>query len=255
MSAEAITAEVLVAGSAEPLIAATIDGVRIFVLNRPQARNALTLQMRKDFARLAQEAEADPSIRAIVITGAHATFSAGVDVKELASGAAEGIFRPHPGEVARSLGKPSIAAVDGICITGALELALSCNFIVASDRSRFADTHGKVGLFPGWGQTALLTSAIGVRRARQMSLTGAFVDAQTALAWGLVNEITRPDTLLPRALELCAQMAAVDARISSSLLRVYRSQDGSEFETALEAETAARLDLQATIWSKRTAKS
>lgn len=245
MTIDNITADALVAGSDEPLVMVTIGDVRVLVLNRPRARNALTLQMRKDFAKLMEEADADPAIRAFVITGAYAYFSAGVDIKELASGLVKEMFRPHPAEVARALTKPCIAAVDGPCVTGGLELSLSCSFIIASERARFADTHAKAGLFPGWGQTALLTSAIGVRRARQMSLTGAFIDADTALRWGLVNEVTSSDSLLSRALEICAQMSTVDARLSSLQLGLYARHDGAPFEKALEAETEARL-----IWQE-----
>jgi len=220
-------------------VEATLGDVRILVLNRPEVRNALSLEVRKEFARMTQAAEADPAIKAVIITGAHGFFSAGVDLKERAAGPPQPMFRPHPAESARAVTKPFIAAIDGPCVTGALELALSCSFLIASDRARFADTHAKVGLFPGWGQSALLASAVGVRRARQLSLTGAFIDVQTALVWGLVNEITTPEKLLPRALEICAQMSAANERSVRMQLDVYARHDGVPFEVALATEYAA----------------
>jgi len=184
----------LIDGSDDPLVAKLQAGVLVLIVNRPRARNAISLDMRKAFARIIEAAESDDEIKAAVVAGAHGIFSSGADIKEVLSGPAR-VFRPHPGEVARSFTKPIIAAVDGVCVTGALELALSCDFIIASSRARFADTHAKVGLFPGWGQTALLSSAVGVRRARQMSLTGEFIDAEKAFAWGLVNELAAPEDL------------------------------------------------------------
>src|SRR4029079_2746586 len=85
--------------------------------------------------------------------------------------------------------KPLIGAVNGPCITGGFEFALNCDFLVASDRARFADTHARVGVMPGWGLTVLLVEAIGLRRARELSVTGNFLDPKRALEWGLVNHV------------------------------------------------------------------
>src|SRR5690606_20981276 len=94
---------------------------------------------------------------------------------------------------------PVIGAVNGVAITGGFELALACDFLVASEQARFADTHARVGIMPGWGLTVLLPEAIGFRRAKEMSTTGNFLDAQTALAWGLVNHVVPHAELLPFA--------------------------------------------------------
>jgi enoyl-CoA hydratase len=124
-------------------------------------------------------------------------------------------------------------------VTGALELALSCSFIIASDRARFADTHAKRGLFPAWGLSALLPSAIGVRRARQMSLTGDFIDAQTAYEWGLVNELTTPERLLGRALELSEAIQACEEGSVRLQIEVMSRNDGAPLDVAIAAEDAA----------------
>jgi enoyl-CoA hydratase len=199
----------------------------------------MSLELRQEFARLSQEAEADPAIKVVVITGAHGVFSAGVDLKDRAADPSRPMFRPHPGEAARAMAKPVIAAVDGVCVTGALELALSCSFIIASDRSRFADTHAKRGLFPGWGLSALLPSAIGVRRARQLSLTGEFIDAQTAYEWGLVNELTTPERLLPRCLELADAIMTCNEDSVRLQIEVMSRSEGASLDVGLAAETAA----------------
>jgi enoyl-CoA hydratase len=196
----------LLAGSTDPIVVADAGGIRFILLNRPAARNALTRAMRADFGRLLAEADGDETVSGLVLTGAGGTFSAGVDLKDRVPGAPP--VEPNPGIVLRRLAKPVVAAIDGACVTGALEMALSCSFAIATPQARFADTHCKVGLFPRWGGGTLLSGAIGTRRARQMMLTGGFIDAGTALAWGLVNEIVPADALLDRAAALAGAMAA-----------------------------------------------
>lgn len=237
--ADALTPDALAAGSDRPLVPVTRGDVRVLIFNRPAVRNAMSLEVRQEFARLTQEAEADAAIRSVIVTGVAGYFSAGVDLKEYRAGPRPPMFRPHPGEAARAMTKPIIAAVDGPCVTGGLEVALSCSFIVASDRARFADTHAKVGLFPAGGQSALLPRAIGTRRARQMSLTGAFIDVRTAYDWGLVNEITAPEALLPRCFEIAAAIAACDPVSVARQLDLMARNDGAPFDVALAAEVAA----------------
>ncbi len=213
--------------------------VRAVTLNRPQARNALTRAMRAEFAALLAEADADDAVEAVVLTGADHVFSAGVDLKDRVPGAPP--VEPNPGVALRALVKPVIAAVDGYCITGALEMALSCDFIVATPQARFADTHCKVGLFPRWGGGGLLTGAIGARRARQMMLAGTMIDAPTALAWGLVNEIVPADTLLPRAIELAAAMAA-QARACPLAYTLHAEMLDSSHPATIEIDLLRRFD-------------
>jgi len=195
----------LVDGSDAPIVIENRGCVHFVVLNRPAARNALTRAMRADFARILVEADADENVGALVLTGAGGCFSAGVDLKDRVPGAPP--VEPNPGVALRGLAKPVVAAIDGFCITGALEMALSCDIAIATPDARFADTHCKLGLFPRWGGGHLLTAAIGVRRARHMMLAGVMIDASTALSWGLVNELVAPTTLLERATELAEAMA------------------------------------------------
>ena len=117
--------------------------------------------------------------------------------------------------------KPVIGAVNGVAVTGGLELALACDFLIASERARFADTHARVGIQPGWGLTVLLPQAIGLRRAREMSVTGNYLDATTALEWGLVNHVVAHDDLLPATLKLASDIASNDARAVRQINATY----------------------------------
>lgn len=233
----------LLGASQAPIVTTDVGGIRFVILNRPAARNALTRDMRTEFARIMSDAETDSTLDAMVLTGAGGAFSGGVDLKDRVPGAAP--VEPNPAVALRNLTKPVIAAVDGACVTGAIEMALSCDFVIGTPAARFADTHCKVGLFPRWGGGALLTSAIGVRRARQMMLTGAFVDAETALAWGLLNEIVPADRLLDRAAALARTMAdraeehPLSYRLHSRLLCAIDAQNPA---IAIEREFLARFD-------------
>ncbi len=127
------------------------------------------------------------------LTGSDPTFTAGVDLKErLAGGVPLPRVRPNPGEVLRSFSKPVICAVNRPCVTGGLEIALSCTFVVASERAAFKDTHARLGLMPGWGLSALLPRAIGMRLAADMTVTGRVVDAAGPQV-GLVNTVVAHD--------------------------------------------------------------
>src|SRR5690242_14200854 len=158
--------------------------------------------------------EANDDVDVIVLTGTDPAFCAGVDLKEFASGdttqAGEGFADmgardngrlPFRGALPPRT-KVCIGAINGVAVTGGFEVALACDFLVASDRARFADTHARVGVMPGWGLTVLLPQRIGVARAKEMSITGNFIDASTALAWGLVNHVVEHDALLPFCIQL-----------------------------------------------------
>ena len=122
-----------------------------------------------------------------------------------------------------------------MCVSGALEIALSSSFVVASERARFADTHARLGVVATWGLTALLPRAIGVRQAREMSITGNFVDAATALTIGLVNHVVAHDELRPFAARLAADIAATPA--VGEVLSLYARGEDLSLAAALDLET------------------
>ncbi|HEX2576117.1 MAG TPA: enoyl-CoA hydratase [Aquihabitans sp.] len=204
------------------------DRIATITLNRPEARNALSRDLLKALRGAVRDAQASDDVDVLILTGADPAFCAGLDLKELGSGgqsvsetqptddtpvAERGPLPPGP--------KPVIGAVNGAAITGGFELALACDFLVASDRARFADTHARVGIQPWWGLTVLLPQAIGYRRAREMSATGNFCDAQTALDWGLVNHVVPHDDLLRFTRGLAADIASSDQRAVRQIYATY----------------------------------
>ncbi|QQS24010.1 MAG: enoyl-CoA hydratase [Actinomycetota bacterium] len=224
------------------------DGVAVVTLHRPQARNALNAELAAALPGAISACDADPAVRAIVLTGSDPAFCAGFDLRDVRSGAKTGA-NPHPGwwGALPPTRVPVIGAINGAAVTGGLEIALACDFLVASELARFADTHAKVGMLPGWGLTILLPEAVGARRARQMSLTGDFVDAPTALAWGLVNEVVAHGELLPRAVELARHVAANPAAAVAEVRALYREvapmgcgEETYEYENRRAREWAAR---------------
>jgi enoyl-CoA hydratase len=202
-----------------PVLLEVSDRIATITLNRPDARNALSSEVLRLLPEIMLQSDARDDVAVIIITGADPAFCAGLDLKELGStganlgsgtGASGGRNRfgsrgPFP-----ALSKPLIGAINGVAVTGGLELALNCDFLIASERARFGDTHARVGVMPGWGLTVLLPQAIGVRRAREMSFSGNFLTAQEALQWGLVNRVVAHDELLPTSRALAGDIAGND---------------------------------------------
>ena len=182
------------------------EGIATITLNRPEARNALSSEVLRLLPQRMREADERDDVHVVILTGTDPAFCAGLDLKELGSTAgnlgsgsgadgrpnADGVRGPFP-----KLDKPLIGAVNGVAITGGFELALNCDFLIASEHAKFGDTHARVGVMPGWGLTVLLPQAIGVRRAREMSFTGNFMLADEALARGLVNHVVPHAELMP----------------------------------------------------------
>jgi enoyl-CoA hydratase len=222
------------------------DGVALVTLNRPERRNALNNDLTRALRSTMAEVDGDDAVAVIVLTGADPAFCAGVDLKELGSGErARSPFVPgtpaEPGRPWARTVKPVIGAINGAAITGGFELALQCDFLIASERAVFADTHARVGILPGWGLTVLLPQAVGVRRAKELSLTGNFLSAADALAWGLVNHVVPHEELLPTARRLAADIAGYDQRPARAILAEYERTTATTVAEGLriEAEVAA----------------
>ncbi len=185
------------------------DGFAVVTLNRPEAMNALSAELRTALARTVRELEADPDIRVLILTGAgERAFTAGLDLKELGGGASisDAVDVEDPVKSIEQFSGPVIGAINGVAITGGFELALACDVLIAADTARFADTHARVGIMPGWGLSQKLSRAIGIYRAKELSLTGNFLSAQQAAEWGLVNRVVPQTELLPTAKKLAADM-------------------------------------------------
>ena len=200
-------------------------GIATVTMNRPQAMNALSRTLRQQLAAAMRSLEADPDVRVVILTGAgDRAFTAGLDLKELGEaglGAANAeTAEENPVKAIEQLTKPCIGAINGVAITGGFEVALACDVLIASDRARFADTHARVGIMPGWGLSQKLSRLIGPYRARELSLTGNFLDAQTAAAWGLVNRVVPAGELMASARALAADMATIDPAFSAAYKRL-----------------------------------
>ncbi|UNU41475.1 enoyl-CoA hydratase [Sphingopyxis sp. YF1] len=227
------------------VLVARDDAVATVTLNRPEAMNALSRALRAELAATMRELAADEGIRAIVLTGAgERAFTAGLDLKELGAdtsnlGAAnaEGADE-NPVKAIELCPQPVIGAINGVAITGGFEVALACDILIASTGARFADTHARVGIMPGWGLSQKLSRLIGISRAKELSLTGNFLDADTACAWGLVNRVVAPDALLPAAQALARDIASADPAMVRSYKRLIDDGHALPFGEGMALEAA-----------------
>lgn len=223
------------------------DRIATVMLNRPEARNALSSEVLRLLTSLLREADGREDVDVIVLTGADPAFCAGLDLKELgdsggnlgASGAdgrpnADGVRGPFP-----PISKPLIGAINGVAVTGGFELALNCDFLIASERAKFGDTHARVGIMPGWGLTVLLSQSIGVRRAREMSFTGNFLSADEALQFGLVNHVVPHAELLPFTYAIARDIVGIDQTAVRQIRRTYADINAESDGWAIEAAASS----------------
>ncbi|MFC0282147.1 enoyl-CoA hydratase [Camelimonas abortus] len=225
------------------LLVEKADGVATITMNRPEAMNALSRALRAGLAAAIRQVNADPEVRVVILTGAgQRAFTAGLDLKELGSdasalGAANATeVDINPVKAIESCEKPVIGAINGVAITGGFELALACDVLIASENARFADTHGRVGIMPGWGLSQKLSRVIGVYRAKELSLSGNFLDAQTAERWGLVNRVVPADELMTTARRLALDMASMDPVMQRGLKKLIDDGYALPFGEAMALE-------------------
>lgn len=215
--------------------------VRVLTLNRPQSRNALNSQLVEALYAALIDADDDPSVRAVVLTGTDPAFCAGVDLKQVASEGLEYFDQFQERnciiQVAR-MRTPVVGAINGATFTGGLEMALGCDFLIASERAVFADTHVRVGILPGGGMTARLPQLVGAATARRLSMTGEVIDAARAERIGLVSEVVAHDRLLARAVEVARQIAEVPGPTMQALKQIYTTGAAAIVDPALAAEQA-----------------
>lgn len=205
-------------------------GVAYLTLNRPEQLNALSPSLFVELRKHIDDIAAAPdAVGCVVLRGAGRSFSAGNDIKAIQSGdrAPSAHFQAETIDALQSLPQPVIAAVKGHCYTGALELALGCDFIVAGESARFADTHGKWSMTPTWGMSQRLPKRIGAARAKQMMFTGTPLSGAEAVAFGLAN-VCVPDDELDATVEA---MAAAIVANSWHTLRADKSlvNEGQEY--------------------------
>lgn len=194
------------------LLAETIDHITLITLNRPKQLNALSAELRKALSDIFIALKDDSDTRVVILTGAGRAFSAGMDLKELGE---FGLKADHAAGVdlhhsIRDLGKPLIGAINGFAITGGFEIALMCDILIASPAAKFADTHVRMGVVPGWGLSQRLERLIGPSRAKELSFSGNYLDAETAEKWGLVNRVIAEEQLLTHCRQLAADICEAD---------------------------------------------
>ena len=224
------------------------DRIGTVTLNRPEARNALSTEVRSALPKALSAMDDDDDVDVVILTGTDPAFCAGLDLKELGSRPrATGPVEDDP--VVRGpwphMTKPVIGAINGVAITGGFELALNCSFLIASEHARFADTHSRVGVMPGWGLTVLLPQAIGVRRAREMSTTGNFMGAEEALQFGLVNHVVPHTELLPFTRQIATDIIGNDQRGVRRMLETYNATTGTTVADGWAVERRMSTEWQA----------
>jgi enoyl-CoA hydratase/carnithine racemase len=225
--------------------------VALVRLNRPEARNALSAEMREQIATSLERLDADPEVRCIVIAGADDYFAAGADIRAMAERPVDAPPDPKGMEFWQRLtaiATPTVAAVSGYAFGGGCELALACDMIVCDEGTRFGQPEITLGIIPGGGGSQRLTRAIGKQRAMEYVLTGRRWDAKTAERWGLVNKVAGKGTWLTEAIELArlvAERPPLAARLAKrAVLSAQETTlaDGLREERALFDEAMASED-------------
>ena len=199
----------------ETLIVEIKDHVALIRLNRPDALNALNSTLMRELAAAVTAAEADGQVRCMVLTGSEKAFAAGADVREMAEKTfvdvfVDDMFTAEVAAITRAR-KPIIAAVSGYCLGGGCELAMMCDFIIASDTAKFGQPEINLGIVAGLGGTQRLTRAVGKAKSMDMHLTGRFMDAAEAERCGLVSRIVPAQTLIEETMKAAAKIAEKSA--------------------------------------------
>ncbi|WP_026554365.1 enoyl-CoA hydratase [Arthrobacter sp. 35W] len=193
------------------------DRVGLITLNRPEKLNALNLEVMREVVAATKELDQDNTIGAIVLTGSGRAFAAGADIEEMSSRSFMDMYLAdwfQGWEAFAAVRTPVIAAVDGYALGGGCELAMMCDFIIASERATFGQPEIKVGVIPGMGGSQRLTLAVGKAKAMEMILTGRTVDASEAERIGLVARVVPNDELLEVSLETAAAIAAMSKPVA-----------------------------------------
>jgi len=218
------------------------DGVGLIRINRPDARNALNLEVRRLLAKHLTEMGDDSAIRCIVITGNDKSFAAGADIKEMAGAGAIEMLLRGTHKLWRTISacpKPVIAAVNGYALGGGCELAMTCDIIIAGEGARFGQPEVKIGIIPGGGGTQRLPRAVGKYKAMRYLLTGDMISAKEASDMGLVSEVVADDEVEKRAIAMAQQIAELSPLAIEQVKEcVLRGMDGS-LDTGLALETKA----------------
>jgi Enoyl-CoA hydratase/carnithine racemase len=223
--------------------AESVAGVALVTIDRPQALNALSFDLLRELAGALEVLDADPTCRAIVLTGAGTrAFAAGADIRELARQTVASLSAGHDFDAwsrIDAIGLPVIAAVRGFALGGGCELAMACDMLIAGDDAQFGQPEIKLGVMPGAGGTQRLTRAIGTARAMELILTGRTIGADEAQHAGLVTRVVPAATTVDAALELAVRIAAMPPLAVRAAKRAIRDAAELPLAYGLAAERQA----------------
>jgi enoyl-CoA hydratase/carnithine racemase len=224
------------------LVERPAEGVALIRINRPEARNALNMEVRRLLAQRMAEVADEADVRCIVITGNEKAFAAGADIKEMANASTIEMLQRGTLKLWRSIAacpKPVIAAVNGFALGGGCELAMTCDIIIAGESAKFGQPEVRIGIIPGGGGTQRLARAVGKYKAMRYVLTGDIFDARTAFEMGLASELVPDAEVEKRAIEMARQIADLPPlAIEQAKEAVLRGMDAS-LDTGLALETKA----------------
>jgi len=224
---------------AEVVVERPGEHVALVRLNRPEVRNALNLATRRLLAEQITALGADETVRVIVVTGDAQAFAAGADITEMAGATPIDMMLRNVQQYwdpIATCAKPLIAAVNGFALGGGCELAMHCDIIIAGPGAKFGLPEVRVGIMPGAGGTQRLTRAVGKFQAMRMVLTGAMISGEEALGMGLASELVPDADVLPTALKLAAQIAALPPLAVRSIKEAVLAGQDASLDTALRLE-------------------
>lgn len=224
------------------LVERPAEAVTLLRINRPESRNALSMDVRRLIAQHLTEAGHDERVRCVVLTGNEKSFAAGADIKEMAGASTIDMIARGTHQLWRTIAacpKPVIAAVNGFALGGGCELAMTCDIIIAGESAKFGQPEVKIGIIPGGGATQRLTRAAGKYKAMRYILTGDLFGAREALDMGLASEVVPDAEVEKRAVEMAQQIAALSPlAIQQAKEAILRGMDAA-LETGLALETKA----------------
>lgn len=218
-------------------------GILTLKLNRPDKLNSLNKNAFHELQQAFTEAQQSSQIKAILLTGNGKAFCAGTDINELAEAdSITGLEFARKGQSLfrqlETLGKPSIAAINGFAFGGGCELAMATSIRIASEKAQFGQPEVKLGVIPGYGGTQRLARLIGKGRAIDLCTTARFIDATTALNWGLVTEVCTPENLLPRAQEIIKEIMAMAPQAIKHVLHTIDAGYDMSLDEAMDLEAS-----------------
>ena len=235
----------------ETIIYQCTEGVGRITLNRPQAMNAITPAMLKELKTAVLETGNDAEIKVIVLTGAGRAFCAGVDLKALGdqtlvNGMVGDILDLPARELIdaiRSVPKPVICMVNGFCFTGALEIMLACDIVIAAEDAKIGDTHAKWGLRPTWGMSARLPRRVGYLKAKELSFTAEAITGKDAERIGLINMAVPADKLEEAAQIMAKKIMGNSAQSIAAYKKLYNTNESMTLDRSLELESGSDFEI------------